>query len=732
MLIKRILKKKDFFESLIISYFVVVFISIFLMGYITTHSFTRTYINEINSNNQKVIDYVNTLINESVMTVTDSLYQDIESGSSSRIFRKFTETCDYTEVDTFSMHSLLRELVAQNSELISAIHIYNDKTGDIISSQYGYKTPSNTTINRDFIDFSKELKGSRWIQTRAVRHSYSESPENLLTKVYRLYSSDNNVVLAFDIRENDLYNIISRFMPDNCNNIILANSQRSVLSHTNKNLLGTVLGDEFSETFMNASGHTEAKLDGKKHIISYSQITNSDWRILMIISASEFYPSLRKTLLWAVVIAFLSIAVAVLIAYVYSKHITEPIQRLTGRFRGEDDSTELNDVVTNIFEEFSSLNDTIEQNRRSIQRNFLICSYYKSFNSTEDMLQRSDILEHEFSHSIYLPIILNIKPDLADSDSIIHGIMNSIEQKSEIPGISSKISSEKIAVLLGTSSGISHSRTEQLLLNCLLEYNEYVSFFYIGEAIFKLSELSDAFLDILKLYEYGFFYPESRFLYYSNLRKKIENPVADFGCEFNPDLFDKENYTEKIDEFIEELLKSSLSAKDMHKELVDATHNLAQFLSHRSVKLESAGKFFENGANEDIQSFKETVKKIFCEYLEKKTTLVNDRNYIVMQEIKNYIELNYKSDVSLTAMADSLGVNSSSLSRIFKEVTGINLSDYIKDFKLSKARELLLTTSLSINEIAAELDYNTVHYFIRIFKEKYGQTPKVYRELNKD
>lgn len=722
------LGRKDFFTSLIASYIVVIFTATFLMGYISTHNFMRSYTEEVNVSNQKVIDYINTLINKSVITVVDNIYADVMSAPN---FRKFIDTHDYSEMDTISMYNSLRDHAAQNSELIYAIHLYSIKTEDIISSQYGFKTPGNTSVNRDFIELSKDLKGSRWIQTRSVKYSYLEEPEYILTKVFYINSPDGGAILAIDIRESDLYKVISQFIPKNCNNIIMASSQRLVLSHTNKSLLGTTLPEEFSDVFSAQAGHAEITYDNQKCIASFSEIANSDWRIIMITSASNFYPSLRKNLLYAVIIAIISILIAVLIAYLYSLRLSAPIRLLTNIFSKQGQIHELDTVVTNILEEFGKLNDTIEKNKVNTQRNFLICSYYKSFTSNEDMESRSIVMQHEFAHDLYVPIIINISSDLSNSDSIICAIMCKIESMHPIAALSSKISSEKIAVLLGLQTDIKAANMEQLLTDCLKEYDEYITFFYVGNTIFDLSKLSDSFSDILKLYDYGFFYPDNRFLYYSSLKTKIENPKADFDIEFSPDLLDEENYRQNITDYRTALLNSSLSAKDMHQELLKATHNLAHFLSRQDIKLESTNRFFADGAGVNINNFTDTMQRIFAEYLEKKNSLVNDKNFVIMQKMKKYIEDNYKNNVSLTAMSDEFGIHSTNLSRIFKTETGKNLSDYIKEFKLAKARELLLTTDMTVNEIASELDYNTVHYFIRLFKEKYGETPKAYRQINR-
>lgn len=66
------------------------------------------------------------------------------------------------------------------------------------------------------------------------------------------------------------------------------------------------------------------------------------------------------------------------------------------------------------------------------------------------------------------------------------------------------------------------------------------------------------------------------------------------------------------------------------------------------------------------------------------------------------------------------------LSRVFKEETGKNLSAYITDVKMEKAAELL-QENLRVREVMEQVGYQKSQYFSKIFKEKFGMTPKEYK-----
>lgn len=66
-------------------------------------------------------------------------------------------------------------------------------------------------------------------------------------------------------------------------------------------------------------------------------------------------------------------------------------------------------------------------------------------------------------------------------------------------------------------------------------------------------------------------------------------------------------------------------------------------------------------------------------------------------------------------------------SRMFKEVIGVNFSDYCNIIRVRLAEELLITTSLSISEIAEKTGIGTQSYFSRLFKQQSGISPTEYR-----
>ena len=98
--------------------------------------------------------------------------------------------------------------------------------------------------------------------------------------------------------------------------------------------------------------------------------------------------------------------------------------------------------------------------------------------------------------------------------------------------------------------------------------------------------------------------------------------------------------------------------------------------------------------------------------------------------VLRYIDENYR-DGELTELAGILGYDIYWLSRAVKRLTGRTYKELLQIKRLNQAGFLLLNTKISVAEISVAVGYDNTSYFHRIFRERYGVSPKEYRENNK-
>jgi two-component system, response regulator YesN len=93
-----------------------------------------------------------------------------------------------------------------------------------------------------------------------------------------------------------------------------------------------------------------------------------------------------------------------------------------------------------------------------------------------------------------------------------------------------------------------------------------------------------------------------------------------------------------------------------------------------------------------------------------------------------YINNNYKDEISLEDVAESIHVNPSYLSRLFFKETGKTFTNYVTELRMNEAKFLLCNTDYTINKIAGLIGYSNDKYFMKVFKKTYNITPYQYKQ----
>lgn len=99
-----------------------------------------------------------------------------------------------------------------------------------------------------------------------------------------------------------------------------------------------------------------------------------------------------------------------------------------------------------------------------------------------------------------------------------------------------------------------------------------------------------------------------------------------------------------------------------------------------------------------------------------------------VQEALDYIKLHYAEAVTLEELADVCGLSPNYFSRMFREQIGETYIDYLAEFRLEQAKQLLSNTTKTIKDIANEIGYLDDKYFRKLFKNRFGGTPSAYRK----
>ena len=117
-----------------------------------------------------------------------------------------------------------------------------------------------------------------------------------------------------------------------------------------------------------------------------------------------------------------------------------------------------------------------------------------------------------------------------------------------------------------------------------------------------------------------------------------------------------------------------------------------------------------------------------CNIFIKNTYYEQNTDKLILQ-VKQYINLHFASDVTLSKLSEIFGFTETYLSRRFKSSCGICISEYLNYIRVDHAEKLLKTEKMPITEVAMKCGFNDSSYFSYVFKKLKGITPYKFSKL---
>lgn len=130
----------------------------------------------------------------------------------------------------------------------------------------------------------------------------------------------------------------------------------------------------------------------------------------------------------------------------------------------------------------------------------------------------------------------------------------------------------------------------------------------------------------------------------------------------------------------------------------------------------------------DIEKLSFWTLKVLDRFMENVFNLSKSKNIEVLKKGINYINNNYKSNITLEIISNYVHLNSSYFSTLFKKETGMKFSDYLNRVRIEESKKLLKNINYSMLEISLEVGFEDQSYYSKVFKKLTGSTPKEYRE----
>ncbi len=158
----------------------------------------------------------------------------------------------------------------------------------------------------------------------------------------------------------------------------------------------------------------------------------------------------------------------------------------------------------------------------------------------------------------------------------------------------------------------------------------------------------------------------------------------------------------------------------------------------------SASKIYQNVLKEADMSA-DSIRHIYCFqdcliYQQKLTEWMESLNRVIVnrfgdyknkqkiQQALHYIHENYNKNLNMAVVTNYISMNYSLFSYTFKQYTGKNFVDYLKNLRVNEAKKLLTETDMLIMDISRAVGYDNEKHFTKVFKAECGVSPSEYRK----
>ncbi|SFL73177.1 AraC-type DNA-binding protein [Paenibacillus sp. 1_12] len=626
----------------------------------------------------------------------------------------------------------------------------NDKYNSYLDS-----AGSRKSLDDAWIDVLKNQETpNRWLAPRI------SMPLNMpvITYLSNIPLIDNptnrQAVIAINIKESAIHNLIQS-SPTDGEVLFIMDEAGNVLVHSDKQWIGHNFKqkDYISTLLQNASDGTfEASVEGTQSVISYSKSKYNNWRYVSIISIDALYQKSQQLTHYLIITTIILLSVSLLLSIYVTHRANKPLRRVIqtilklGNAESQlekgtkSEYTLLHNVIDRVSHTINDLNHQMEANKPIIRDKFIMRLLQGDMDQNDPHVkQMEQMLEIHFTQKKTACMALkvfdtegtgfgnemivpyNLLHDLEDLED--HWLCSTIDNAGNIVAIlnySKPLDKEEIRSSIGT----------QIKGKYVLGFGQEYDHSY--------ANMARSYAEACECLSYSFIMPAQSLISYEELAipGRKENGS---GLQIMEQLSAavRSRNKEMVFSILDIVLKGLVSGRyhiDFCRNTVfDAISVIRTSAIAMDIDLErflgydirDYGRKLDN-----VASLTDWLSEVALQIMDYHTADAkgNDPGTALERQILAYIEQNIYNEISLSSLSEGIHMNSSYVSRIYKSVMGSNFSEHLAGIKMKHAESLLRESDLSIKDIAEKLGYTSPRYFAKLFKEKFGCTPKSYRD----
>lgn len=550
-------------------------------------------------------------------------------------------------------------------------------------------------------------------------------------------------LLVLNVRKDVFLNTVMNLHAETADRAIVFDPSGQLLSAPEEG----VQTDRILKAVSSGSVYTEMiRIAGAKYMLAAEKMPSNGWTLLQLTPFEAYNGLVAEAIRQALLIFLIVLAVGVGLSYVFASMLYDPWRRLAERLQGfsQRNTAESRDVYTFVNSAIHDLLSVIQKNEpiiRDHQVHDLLHDHMLSEEDAADLFRKSGFISPHF-------LVLVVSDESIEEQSggahrLLYLFSLAEETlRSRFPAAGTILERERFGFILNVDSAEFDdelmARVEdgcrEIRRLALGRFQAELSFCISGIRAF--GRLNEAYEQVKRTLAYKAFMASDicfadetggsgRFHYPAAYQKLLLHAILtgdrEAAEECVSELFDKyltnsEYPYPKLLQMIMMMMShvlSSLITEGYDIELLMDEIDLLQLQRSQN-------------RHELQQSILSQVGRVIG-YLEAVRDRSEGYGAIVKRAIA-FMNEHYADNLSISDIADAIGISASHLSRSFKSEVGKSPLEYLTELRIGVGKQLLSDKSLPLQQIIGMIGYNDVHTFIRSFKKAVGTTPGEFRK----
>ncbi|WP_105615450.1 helix-turn-helix domain-containing protein [Vallitalea okinawensis] len=591
--------------------------------------------------------------------------------------------------------------------------------------------------------------------------------------------------VLIELRNDEFVKLINEIYIRQSGYIFIIDDDSRIIMGENKSLIDEKSLQSSLNLLEAYEGYNKIEVNDKELLVSYTTSTFNKWRYLAVLPADEIDNPVYVIQNMILIVCGIFVILSVVLAFITARGLYNPILAIYNLLEGknpeqcqlekmslrQDELGQINQQVSHIITQLScerKLNDSIAKENKTLKRQlddntlklkkyFLQRLVYGDITNKQEIVYQANAMSIDLD-ATYQVVLIEFQRNIEDIFNALDqpkrqmmkmSIINMFEEA--ISSVTAPLQSffvgrtRLISIICVDESKSVEANLDSVKVisrvfqNAMLDNYNLKAVISVGNIYKELESITNSYKEALEGVHLKFILGSHAIIlrneipneakrshpqhYYKKciknaLRAKSVYDLRALLIKFQEDLANNLfcnmsyiYYTKEIIGCINEyLIEINYSQWEDIRELNKVIINLETYFEYIDDTIAWIGSFIERV----YKQLEDTQKPKF-------NKIVEDTVHIIREE--------YQNDVSLSYIADKLSVSTTYVSRLLKAEFGKSFKEFLTEYKMEKAKELLRESDLTIQQIAKQVGYNNIRHFTRMFKKYEGVTAGEYKNI---